>query len=235
MGFRRLVSDFGMYVLGTGDNTLYLALYVDDLFLFCLYLGRISGVKDQLGHKFKMKDLGEARFLLGLEIRRQPNGDVFLCQEKYSGEVLVKSGMDACNPAAIPLELGQVFTQGSQELPDQVGALLQEGALAAIPYKSAMGSLLYLTSGTRPDLAAAVNTLCRYSQNPTLEHWEGVKRVLRYLKGTQGLGLMYKKGEGLDVWGYSDASHANDAATRKGRSGYVFIRLGQLSAGVALC
>ena len=118
MGFRRIVSDFGLYVLGTGDNALYLALYVDDLFLLCLYLGRISGVKGQLGHKFKMKDLGEARFLLGLEIRRQPNGDVFLCQEKYYGEVLVKFGMDACNPAATPLELGQVFTQGSQELPD---------------------------------------------------------------------------------------------------------------------
>ena len=65
MGFRRLLSDFGLYVRGSGDNALYVALNNDDLFVLCLYLGRITGV---LGYKFKMKNLGEARFLLELDI-----------------------------------------------------------------------------------------------------------------------------------------------------------------------
>ena len=126
-----------------------------------------------------MQDLGEAKFLLGLEIRRQPDGGVFLCQEKYAREVLGKFNMLACNPAATPLEVGKDFCKDRGPVADFVW----EG-VADVPYRSAMGSLLYLCSGTRPDLAAAVNSLCRYSQNPAAQHWEGVKRVLRYIKGT---------------------------------------------------
>ena len=86
-----------------------------------------------------------------------------------------------------------------------------------------MGSLLYLTSGTRRDLAAVVNTLCRYRGRPGEQHWEGVKRVLRYLKGTVNLGLMYEKAGDLPVHGYSDASHGDDVDTIKGKAGYVFL------------
>ena len=101
--------------------------------------------------------------------------------------------------------------------------------MEGVPYRSAIGSLMYLATCTRPDLAAAISELSKFSQNPRVVHWEGVKRVMRYLKGTVGEGLMYKRGAQVEVWGYSDSGHAGDVETSRGRSGYVF-----LSAGAAI-
>ena len=84
LGFVRLKSDVGIYVKGKGEEAVYIALYVDNLFMVGMKLGNIDVVKQGLGKEFKMKDLGEARLLLGIEIRRQENGDAFLVQEKYA-------------------------------------------------------------------------------------------------------------------------------------------------------
>ena len=104
MGFKRLKSDVGIYVKGEGKDAVYLALYVDDLFL----LGKdlIREVKRGLNAKFNMKDLGEARYLLGIEIRRQKNGDVFLVQERYARDVVERFSMSSCKPVSTPLEMG---------------------------------------------------------------------------------------------------------------------------------
>ena len=71
-----------------------------------------------------------------------------------------------------------------------------------IPYRSAIGSLLYLATCTRPDLTVAVSALSKFSQNPGIAHWEGVKRMLRYVSGTVGDGILYKRGAQVEVWGY---------------------------------
>ena len=78
---------------------------------------------------------------------------MFLCQEKYSKELLSKFGMEECNSAATPLEMGVKFFENLGDLDEAAG-------LKGVGYKSAVGSLLYLTSGTLPDLAAGVHTLC---------------------------------------------------------------------------
>ena len=77
MGFVRLKSDFGIYMKGEGENVVYIALYVNDLFLVGRS-GDIRKVKVGLHKEYNMKDLEEAKFLLGIEIRRIRNGDVFL-------------------------------------------------------------------------------------------------------------------------------------------------------------
>ena len=74
-----------------------------------------------------------------------------------------------------------------------------------VPYGCAIGSLMYLATCTRPHLAAAVSELSKFTQNPGVAHWEGVKRVMRYLKGIVGEGLMYKRGAQVEVWSYSDS------------------------------
>ena len=224
LGFTRLKSDFGIYVKGEGDDAVYIALYVDDLFLVGKKLGRIQEVKDGLSSQFKMKDLGEAKFLLGIEIRRQPNGDVFLVQERYARDVVKRFNMEGCKSVSTPLELGSQLDSSHQPISDG-----EKGEMENIPYRSAIGSLMYLATCTRPDLAAAVSELSKFSQNPGIAHWEGVKRVLRYVSGTVGDGLLYKRGAQIEVWGYSDAGHAGDHETSKGRSGYVF-----MSAGAAV-
>jgi len=82
LGFARLKSDVGIYVKGKGEEAVYIALYVDDLFMLGIKLVKIEVVKRGLGKEFKMKDLGEAKFLLGIEIRRRDNGDVFSCSRE---------------------------------------------------------------------------------------------------------------------------------------------------------
>ena len=113
--------------MGSGPDALYLALYVDDLFLLSKELSRILGVKVQLEKQFRMQDLGEAKFLLGLKIKRQPDGRVFLCQEKYAREVLGKFNMLACNRAATPLEVGKDFYKDPGPVADFVWEGVADG------------------------------------------------------------------------------------------------------------
>ena len=224
LGFVRLKSDVGIYVKGKGEEAVYIALYVDDLFMLGIKLVNIEVVKRGLGKEFKMKDLGEARFLLGIEIRRRENGDVFLVQEKYARGVLSRFNMEGCKPASTPLELGNHLDSSQQPIAD-----VDKEKMVNIPYRSAIGSLMYLSTCTRPDISAAVSELSKFSQNPGTAHWEGVKRVMRYVSGTVGEGLLYKRGAQVEVWGYSDSSHAGERETSRGRTGYVF-----LSAGAAV-
>ena len=106
LGFTRLKSDVGIYMKRDGDSAIYIALYVDDLFLVGELLEEIEKVKAGLTTEFKMEDLGEARFLLGVEIRRQANGDVLLVQEKYAGDVVKRFSMEGSKTLSTPMELG---------------------------------------------------------------------------------------------------------------------------------
>ena len=224
LGFRRLKSDVGIYVKGEGDEAVYIALYVDDMFMVGKKLKNIEVVKEGLGREFKMKDLGLAKFLLGIEIRRQENGDVLLVQEKYARDVVGRFNMEGSKPVSTPLELGTHLDTSQQPVLD-----VDKEQMCNIPYRSAVGSLMYLSTCTRPDISAAISELSKFSQNPGAVHWEGVKRVLRYVNATAGDGLLYKRGAQVAVWGYADAGHAGDQETSRGRHGYVF-----LSAGAAV-
>ena len=106
MGFTRLKYDFAIYVNGKGEDTVYIALYVDDLFLEGRKLRKIKEVKDGLRAEFKMKYLGETKFLLGIEIRRQVNGDVLLVLERYVRDVVKRFNMEGCKSLSTPLDLG---------------------------------------------------------------------------------------------------------------------------------
>ena len=99
-----------------------------------------------------------------------------------------------------------------------------------VPYRLAIGSLMYLATCTRPDLAECVSELSKFSQNLGAVHWEGMKRVLHYLSGTLGAGLLYKRGAQVVVWGYSDSGHATMSRGVLGMS--LSVKVG-LSAGEA--
>jgi hypothetical protein len=92
-----------------------------------------------------------------------------------------------------------------------------------VPYKQAIGSLNYLATRTRPDIAFAVNRAARAMQNPKEKDWIAVKRIFRYLQGTKNLSLRYLNEKG-GVTGYSDASYASEMTDRKSISGYVFMK-----------
>ena len=79
-----------------------------------------------------------------------------------------------------------------------------------VPYLSAIGALMYLASTTRPDIVFSVNFLARYSSAPTRRHWNGIRHILRYLKGTTNMGLFYSKDCSFDLVGYVDAEYLSD-------------------------
>ena len=82
---------------------------------------------------------------------------------------------------------------------------------------------MYLANCTRPDIAFAVNLLARHSANPTRRHWVGVKTILRYLKGTQDLGLFFPKNQSLNLVGYADAGYLSDPHHARSQTGFVFL------------
>ena len=185
-------------------------------------LQQVAGRRQQAQTpEFKMKDLGEAKFLLGIEIWRLEGGGVMITQEKYAKEVVRRFGMEDSKPASTPLEDGSKL--GSKQAPQTPK---EEKDMEGKPYRSLVGSLMYLTTCTRPDLSMAVSTLSRFCSNPGKAHWEAARRVLRYVKGTMGEGLVYKRGEALPVWGYSDASYGTCLDTFRSRSGWVFMSAG---------
>ena len=103
--------------------------------------------------------------------------------------------------------------------------------MKVVPYVSAVGSLQYAQVCTRPDLAFVTGLFGRYQSNPRIEHWKLVKKVLRYLQGTKGLMLTYRRSYSLHIEGYIDSDYAGD--DRKSTSGSYSLSQEELYRGKA--
>ncbi|RWR76373.1 putative polyprotein [Cinnamomum micranthum f. kanehirae] len=160
----------------------------------------------QLASAFAMKDLGPLHYFLGLEVCRS-NGSLFLSQTKYAIDLLHKYKLDGAKPYSSPVAHGsKLSVLDGDPLPD------------ASEYRSAVGALQYLT-WTRPDIAFAVNQVCRFMHNPTTNHWTAVKRILRYIKGTINHGLSFTKSSRLTLTCFFDADWAGNPDDRRSISG----------------
>lgn len=155
----------------------------------------ISAVKHFLAQSFSIKDLGTLRYFLGIEVSRSAKG-IFLCQRKYVLDILTDSGMTGSRPSNFPIE------QHLHLRPNN-GTPLSDPAA----YRRLVGRLLYLTV-TRPDIQYAVNTLSQFMQNLHSAHLDAANRVLRYLKGSVGMGLFLSASSPLSLVGYADSDWA---------------------------
>jgi hypothetical protein len=124
--------------------------------------------------------------------------------------------MDDCNPVQVPIIPGTKLTR------DGEGEKINNTY-----YKQMIGSLMYMTA-TRPDLTYAVSLISRFMEAPTELHYQAVRKILHYLKGTLDYGLFYKKkkSERHELVGFSDSDYAGDVDDRKSTSGYVFLLSG---------
>jgi len=192
-------------------------VYVDDLLITGTSEKMIIEAKDSLHHKFKLKDLGELRFFLGIEVLRSPKG-VILNQRKYVLELIANVGLTGAKPASTPLETNLKLTSVAH---DVVNGLTGDAPLLDITsYQRLVGKLLYATI-TRPDICYAVQTLSQFMQSPKKSHWESALRVVRYLKGTVGqcVWLQAKPTTTLTCW--CDSDWAACPNTRRSITGYV--------------
>ena len=162
-----------------------------------------------------MVDQGEIQFILGMSIKRdRQKKTLFISQEKYLENILNRFGMQDSKPVSTPLENGKTFHKRTND----------ETPFDKETYQQAIGCLTYVSTATRPDIAAAVGILSQYMADPSYDHWLGIKRLLRYIKGTLIYGLKFVARENDDdLYGFADANWAGDVDTRRSTSGYVFM------------
>lgn len=220
-GFNRSQLDHCDYYKHVSMHvSIYLLLYVDDMLIACSDKEEINKLKCQLSQTFEMKDFGQARRILGIDIvRNRRLGTLSLSQGSYSKRILDKFEMSSCKSVSVPV--GQHFKLSANQSPKTDK---EKSDMAYVPYSSAVGSLMYLMVCTRPDLAHGMSLVSRYMSSPCRPHWLVVKWMLRYLRGTVNAGLCYRKfsKESISLEGYVDADFAADNDRRRSLTGWVF-------------
>ena len=157
-----------------------------------------------LNGEFDMKDLGDVKKILGMEIYRdRTQKRLFLSQKDYIQKILVRFGMADSKPISTPLSEKEKLSAMIK-----VQAQAYQDYMSKVPYSSVVGSPMYAMVCTRPDLAYAVSMVNRFLNQPQKEHWKVVKRIFRYLKGTTDVGLIYGSHPNCCLTGYSDADFA---------------------------
>ena len=214
--FESSSSDPCLYTRHNGSGILIIALYVDDLLIAGNSKSEIDAIKKELSDRFEMKDLGEAKVMLGIEIKRdRRNRQLFVSQSEYTQQVLERFGMSNSKHISTPMD------RSYEELVNQ-----DSPAAENIPYRQVIGSLMYLMIGSRPDLAFVIGKLSQHSESPNEFHWIALKRALRYVNSTRNYGILYDGSKSSDTVGFSDADWGGCRKSRKSTSGFVFLIAG---------
>ena len=221
MGFTQIRSDPSIYVWITDGIRVILPVFVDDITLVSKDAGEISKVKNALRKTFKIKDLGPSSYLLGIKIDYDRENRIMkLSQRQYIIDMLNHFRLSECNPVTTPMDpsakLSKAMCPKSEE---------EREEMRNVPYMNAVGALMYLAIGTHPDIAYAVGKLAQYNNDPGRQHWQAVKHIFHYLKGTMDLKLTYSAMKSpiashLFIT-YSDSDHAGCLDTRQSVGGYV--------------
>lgn len=213
-GFKKCDMEHTLFVkTGEQGHILIVSLYVDDLIFTGNCESLILEFKESMKKNFDMTDLGKMSYFLGVEVLQRAEG-IYICQRKFAREVLERFEMGTSNGVRIPIAPGVKLSKKGG------GA-----ALDTTLYKQMIGSLMYLTV-TRPDLSFVVGLASRYMEAPTEAHFQVVKRVLRYVKDTVELGILYKREGKSSLQAYTDSDYAGDLDDRKSTSGFVFLIAG---------
>jgi hypothetical protein len=194
------------YLQSNADHTLFykhaigkvaiLIVYVDDIVITGDDFTEITDLKKYL----EVKDLGQLKYFLGIEISRGPKG-IFLSQRKYVLELLKERGMLGCRPAGTPIEQ-------NHRLCKDAGTPVDREC-----YQRLVGRLIYL-SHTLPDIAFAISVVSQFMHNPRSSHMDVVYHILRYLKSCPGKGILYTRQGNLQIECYTDADWAGSLDDR---------------------
>ncbi|KAM0029928.1 putative RNA-directed DNA polymerase [Helianthus debilis subsp. tardiflorus] len=214
-GFQQSNSDHTLFLKRRGKLVTCLIIYVDDMIITGNDKEEMEKLKTNLFTEFEMKDLGRLKYFLGIEVLRSKHG-IFICQKKYILDLLAEIGMIDCKPTDTPIMTNQkLYMEEGAELADKER------------YQRLVGKLIYL-SHTRPDIAYAVGVVSQFMHQPQVAHMDAVWRIIRYLKGTAGHGVLFQPNKHLRIQAYTDADWAGDKGDRKSTSGYFTLVGGNL-------
>ncbi|KAF0734179.1 hypothetical protein Ae201684P_003169 [Aphanomyces euteiches] len=221
LGFKRCEKDYGLYIKWVEEDdgsqvVIFLTIYVDDLILLGPdYLA--EPVAQSLKSEFKTTDMGDLRYLSGIEIDYVPGKWIMFSQANFIMDIIKKFGNENMNPVATP--------QGKEKEPPR---RTKEDDLMtkAYPYRSLIGCLQYLITGSRLELVNVVRVLSKYLNDYTVAHWKMALRVLKYLLGTVNHGLVFDlreamKYDALCIETWVDSDWANDEEDRRSITGYI--------------
>lgn len=169
---------------------------------------------DLIQTRFKMEDMGECTFYLGMRMDRDRQAKtITLTQDKYILNMLDEYGMSDCHPVSTPMIPGTYLEPATDEQH-------QEFLSTGLNYNRAVGLLNYLVLCTRPDLAFTAGQLAQHLKKPSADNWSAFKRVLRYLQGTYKDGLVLGGGS-IELKVFADSDYAGCPITRRSTSGYI--------------
>ena len=209
-GFVKSEADHTLFTLTSQQGIIVILIYVDDIIITGSDKEGIISTKAFLKASFDIKDLGELKYFLGIEMCRSKEG-LFLSQRKYTLDLLNEAGDLGGRAAKTPLEEGyKVMREG--EIEDKSYEDVKH-------YRRMVGKLIYLTI-TRPDVCFAVNQVSQHMQAPKVHHWNMVERILRYLREAPGQGVWMGCNRSTEIVGYCDADWAGDRVDRRSTTRY---------------
>ena len=178
-GYQQAQADHSLFVKSAGADFTILLVYVNDIVLTGNSVTEMSNIKGILHSNFRIKDLGELKYFLGLEVAYSDQG-ISLCQRKYCLDLLQDSGLLGSRPSSTPMDNAIRLHQDSgPRFPDVTA------------YRHLVGRLLYLTT-TRLNIAFATQQISQFMANSTQAHFRVAMRILRYLKSYTGRGLLFQ-------------------------------------------
>uniref|UniRef100_A0A3Q7G6D1 Reverse transcriptase Ty1/copia-type domain-containing protein n=1 Tax=Solanum lycopersicum TaxID=4081 RepID=A0A3Q7G6D1_SOLLC len=203
----------------TAEGIVIVLIYVDDLLITGSSKRLIDNAKQVLKDNFKIKDLGDLRYFLGIEFARNSQG-ILMHQRKYAMELISDSGMSGSKPCVTPVEVNQKLT--TSEFDDHFKLDNGNDLLDSGEYQRLVGRLLYLTI-TRPDIAFAVQSLSQFMHAPKSSHMEAALRVVKYVKQAPGFGILMSAKPTNILQGFCDADWGSCINSRRSITGYMIM------------
>ena len=196
-----------------GDLHTILGIYVDDGLIASSNPAYVESIMTYLESTFKVTR-GEMDYFVGFQINRCPlTGSIFVHQERYIQDVLLRFGLQDAHEVSTPVDTHAKLWRNNDPKDPEVD----------VPYRQGVGCLMYTTIITRPDIAYAVNKVSLFQERPRQSHWTTVKRIMRYLKRTKNFGLYYRSlPTPPRLLGYTDADYGGDLDDRKSRTSFVY-------------
>ncbi|PKU64856.1 Retrovirus-related Pol polyprotein from transposon TNT 1-94 [Dendrobium catenatum] len=205
--FEKGSVDTTLFLRKIGKDILIVQIYVDDIIFGSSNKHLCDDFSKTMSNEFEMSLMGDLNYFLGFSIKQLEEG-TFLSQNKYIKDILKKYEMDNAKPVSTPMSSSV-----------QLDKDLKGKSVDQKKFRGIIGSLLYLTA-SRPDIMFSVCLCARFQSDPKESHLTAVKRILRYLLGTQNLGIWYPKfSSSFEIIGYSDSDFAGCRVDRKSTSG----------------
>jgi len=215
LGFTGLTSDAGLFIWRNEHTFVIAVIYVDDSIFCGPDKELVNALKAKFMARWECRDLGDVTEFLRMRIVRK-GSKVQIDQCAYLETVLERCGMQNCKFAATPLPAGYI--------PEPVSPDTVIDPELRSRYQTVIGSLLYLTLGTRPDIAFAVTKLAQFAARPTKEHLNKALYICRYLAGTRNYNTEYDGSGGEGLIACTDSDWASDHASPKSQTGF-FLKL----------